>query len=261
METLIASMDWAGVDRAVLLQGSFYGEENDYVAAACAAHPDRLSGMAFVDPWAPDARAAFERQAARTGPGAFRGLKLECTEPTGLLGLHPGARLDDAALAWLWKKLEDMGWVLVLDLGLPGSPSYQTDAVRGIATARPGLRVVIAHLGQPGPRVDSHPGKADLWREQLSLGRLPNVWFDMAALPAFHADEGYPWPGAASDLRRAVDLVGPRRILWGTDAPGVLVHGTYPQLRLWAEVALASLAQGERAAIFGENAREVFALS
>jgi len=261
VETLIANMDWAGVDRAVLLQGSFYGEENDYIADACAAHPGRLCGMAFVDPWAPGARAAFDAQAAR---GVFRGLKLECTESTGLLGLHPGARLDDAALSWLWKELEAMRWVLVLDLGSPGSASYQTGAVRGIATACPGLRIVIAHLGQPGPgretTVETEPARRELWTEQISLGRLPNVWFDMAALPAYRAGDLYPWPGAASHLRRAVDLVGARRILWGTDAPGLLTVGTYPQLRRWAEDALGALSAQERRAVFGENAREVFSL-
>ncbi len=257
-ETLIANMDWAGVDCAVLLQGCFYGEENDYVAAACGAYPERLCGVAFLDPWAPGARAAFERSAVR---GVFSGLKLECSEPTGLLGLHPGARLDDAALSWLWKKLESLGWVLVLDLGRPGSASYQTDAVRCIAAARPGLRMVIAHLGQPGPWLDSDPAKTDLWNGQISLGTLPNVWFDSAALPAYRGPEGCPWPGAAADLRRAVDLLGPHRILWGTDAPGLLAQGTYPQLRRWAEEALGGLTAQERAAVFGGNAREVFSIA
>src|SRR5829696_2370032 len=54
-EVLIAQMDWAGVDRAVLLQGSFHGEANDYVAAAVARYPGRFIGATFVDPRAPDA--------------------------------------------------------------------------------------------------------------------------------------------------------------------------------------------------------------
>ena len=36
-EMLIANMDWAGVDKAVLLQGPFYGECNSYVLEALNA--------------------------------------------------------------------------------------------------------------------------------------------------------------------------------------------------------------------------------
>ncbi len=257
-ESLLAVMDEAGVDRAVLLQGPFYGDQNDYVAEVCRRHADRLCGLAFLDPWAPGARSRFEDLAARE---AFRGLKLECSVPTGLLRTHPGARLDDAALSWLWPALEELAWVLVLDLGRPGTPSYQTEAVRGIARARPRLRIVIAHLGQPGPWLDAEPGNADLWGRQLELAALPNVWFDTAALPAYRPEESWPWPGAASDLRRGLAAVGPRRLLWGTDAPGLLSRGSYPRLRAWVEEATAGLAAQERGALFGGNAREVFSLS
>jgi predicted TIM-barrel fold metal-dependent hydrolase len=257
VETLIAHMDWAGVDRAVVLQGCFYGEENAYVSEACKAHPERISGVAFLDPWDANARAEFDTWASKR---VFCGLKLECTESTGLLGLHPGARLDETALSWLWHDLDALGWTLVVDLGRPGSASYQTDAVRGIATSHPTLRVVVAHLGQPGPWLDGDPQGAKLWRNQVLLARLSNVWLDASALPAYRADEGYPWPGAAGDLQHAIDLVGPEKILWGTDVPGLLTQGTYPQLRWWAEDALASLTAHERALVLGESAREVFSL-
>src|SRR5688500_6316476 len=90
-EVLLENMDWAGVDKAVLLQGSFYGEANDYVAQAVKRWPDRFIGAAYVDPWTPDAATQFERVIPS---GGFRAVKLECSEATGLCGLHPEARLD-----------------------------------------------------------------------------------------------------------------------------------------------------------------------
>ena len=60
-EALLANMDWAGVQRAVLLQGSFYGERNREVTDACARYPDRFVGAAFWDPWKDGARDEFER--------------------------------------------------------------------------------------------------------------------------------------------------------------------------------------------------------
>ncbi len=50
-EMMVANMDWAGVERAVLLQGSFYGECNDYARKVADRHPARLLALAYVGPW------------------------------------------------------------------------------------------------------------------------------------------------------------------------------------------------------------------
>lgn len=49
-EMLLSHMRWAGVDKAVLLQGPFYGECNQYVRDAVEAYPDCLIGLAYLDP-------------------------------------------------------------------------------------------------------------------------------------------------------------------------------------------------------------------
>jgi len=252
---LLASLDEAGVDRAVLLQGPYYGEENAYVAEACRASPRFLAGMAFLDPWQEGAREAFD---GVERIGAFRGIKLECSEPTGLLGLHPGRRLDEPGLGWLWRGLERSRRVLTLDLGRPGTSSYQTDAVRAIAAAHPGLCVVVCHLGQPAAGVFADHTLCRAWEEQMSLARLPNVWFDTAALPAYCPGEVFPWPSAVEALRRGLDLAGPGRLLWGTDIPGLLVHGSYPQLLDHVRDALAFLPATDLEAVLGGNALEVY---
>lgn len=237
VEILIAHLDWAGIDRAMLLQGPFYGTPNTYQADALRAYPDRLWGAMFFDPWAE--APALLRKLIRTG--IYRALKLECTEPTGLCGLHPGADLSDPALAWIWRLLATNGLTLTLDLGAPGSTSYQTSAVAHIARAYPDLRILIAHLGQPNPAcLQAGPERA-LWLEQLELGLLPNVWFDCAALPAYFPAEQYPFPSAVACMRHAFSVLGPARILWGTDQPGLLRHLTLPQMVQQARLYTADL--------------------
>ena len=49
-EQVLANLDWAGVERAVLLQGPFYGECNPYVLDALEKYSDRLVGAAYFDP-------------------------------------------------------------------------------------------------------------------------------------------------------------------------------------------------------------------
>ena len=251
VDRLLAAMDGAGVERAVLLQGPYYGDCNDYLSFVSREHPDRLVCMAYLDPWS-------EPRPEALPAGAFRGVKLECSVPTGLLGMHPDARLDDPALEWLWAALDRARLVLTLDLGGPGTASYQTEAVRGIAVAHPGLTIVIAHLGQPSPAALRDSGLRGQWEAQLSLGLLPNVWFDTAALPSYYRREPYPWPGAADVLKRASERIGAGKLLWGTDIPGLLQYGEYARLREHVERALAALPGPQRERVFGGNARRIY---
>ncbi|MCC7447908.1 MAG: amidohydrolase [Anaerolineae bacterium] len=254
-EMLIAQMDWAGVQRAVLLQGPFYGECNDYARAAIQRYPDRLVGMAYLDPWSPDPQQFFENTFAEP---CFKGVKLECSEAAGLCGLHPDARLDSPELGWLWDTLEQRGLLLTLDLGAVGSRSYQTQAVRAIAETHPNLKIVIAHLAQPTPAVEADPQRWQQWQDQIDLGCLPNVWFDTAALPAYLPDEDYSYPTAGRYIRIAIERIGPQKVIWGTDQPGLLGQATYPQLVKMARLHTQFLAPREQALVLADNAILVY---
>ena len=269
-EILLANLDWAGVDRAVLLQGPFYGECNRYVLESLQEYPDRLAGAAYFDPWMEDALGDSRRELVsvlappETGPSrlqwgaAFRAVKLECSVPTGLCGIHPQARLDAPDVAWLWHELEQRGLVLTLDLGGVGSRSYQTEAVRAIAEGHPQLKIVIAHLGQPTPAAEADPGLWRRWQAQVDLGLLPNVWFDSASLIGYVHEEGYPFPSAARYLRLAVERIGAHKVLWGSDQPGTLVHATYRQYAALAKLHTQFLSPQEQALVLAENALHVY---
>ncbi len=191
---------------------------------------------------------------------AFKGVKLECSVATGLLGFHPEARLDTPDIAWLWAEIEAHGMVLVLDLGKPGSRSYQTQAVRAIAEDHPGMKIVIAHLGQPGPEFEAAPELWSQWQEQIELGRLPNVWFDCAALPAYLPDEDFPFPSAGRYLHLAIEQIGAAKIMWGTDQPGLLSHANLPHLVKIIRQQTGFLPSQDQALVLGGNAALVFNL-
>lgn len=255
-ETLIAHMDWAGVDKAVVLQGGFYGDKNAYVAEAVARWPDRLVGAAYLDPCAPDPDAAFRRCVDEYG---FRIIKLELSVATGLVGLYPDLRIDGDELSWIWDEAERLDLVCVLDLGAVGAASYQTEALRSVLDRHPGLRVVIAHLAQP-PVSSANDDAVDAqWQEQVMLARRPRVWFDLSSLPAYAATfEDFPFPTASRYIERAMAMVGADKLLWGTDVPGVLPIATYPQLLSFVARHCAFLSDLERQKILGGNAEAVY---
>ncbi|MBD16526.1 MAG: hypothetical protein CMJ72_15440 [Planctomycetaceae bacterium] len=253
-EFLLSNMDWAGVDKAVLLQGSFYGERNEEVLAACQKYPQRFKGAAFFDPWMTSARAEFDRL---FGTPLFPILKLELSDTTGLHGLHPGFQLDDPELDWLWAELERREINLTMDLGPVGGPSYQSAAVEKIAARHPNLSIVLCHLGFPTRSMDADPALTAAWVEQIKLGELSNIWFDLSALP-HRAEENYPYPKISEWIRRAVEIVGTEKLMWGTDVPGVTSAGTYPQLLTSYQELLDDFSDSERGRIFGGTAAQVY---
>lgn len=254
-EMLLGQMEWAGVDRAILLQGPFYGECNDYVVKAVRQHPDRLSAAAYLDPFTDDCRTMFESIVQEE---SFCAVKMECSEAAGYCGIYPDASLADPGLTWIWSELQARQLPLVFDLGAIASRSYQTDAIRTIAETFPDLKIVIAHMAQPNPTAEADSALWKLWEEQIALGQLPNIWFDIASLPAYVAAEGFPYPTATRYIRMVIERLGPKKILWGTDIPGTLQIATYLQYVQHARLTVEWLPESDRQLVLHKNAAQVY---
>ena len=255
-EALLAQMDWAGVDRAVLLQGPFYGEANAYVAAAVARFPDRFVGAFAPDPLANNARQQFKQCVEEFG---LRIIKLELSEPTGLTGLYPDLRIDAPGFEWIYETAQREGLVITVDLGKIGSRAYQTEAVATIAARYPELTIVIAHLAQPPIGESQNTELNEKWKQQILLGGLPNIFFDLSALPAYSRDyDEYPYQLARDYIRRAAELIGAEKIMWGADVPGLLTSGSYRQLLNYVRLHCDFLSEEEMAGVLGLNALRVY---
>lgn len=255
VEMMIAQMNGAGVDRAVLMQGPFYGECNDYVLESVRKYPRRLTAMAYLDPWEKEAKHSFSRVIET---GGFSGIKLECSSATGLMAKYKRMQLASYELQWLWTELERRRLTLALDLGKPDAWSYQTAAVRQIANRHPELKIVIAHLGQPSPQLAAQHDTKERWIEQIELGLLPNVWFDTAALPAYYLEDQFPFPSVADVIKEVINRIGADKVMWGTDIPGLLTTASYPQLVDMAKLHFSFLHPEDSAKMFYKNAIEVY---
>jgi predicted TIM-barrel fold metal-dependent hydrolase len=208
-----------------------------------------------LDPWLSQSRSSFEEICTYR---EFVGVKLEFSEATGLCGIHPGSQLADHRIEWLWEGLQIHNMVLVVDLGAVGSTSYQTSGLRQIAINFPELTIVIAHLAQPSPAVITDKDARKLWREQIELGLLPNIYFDTASVPAYVAEEGYPFSTAGQYIREAISHIGAGKVMWGTDVPALLSFATYGQLLRAAREHLSSLEDSVHLQVLGDTALKVF---
>ena len=141
-------------------------------------------------------------------------------------------------------------------------PFWSPDGSRIFYSMRSALWSTALAGGEPRKELDA-AGDAGLSPgSRTPLDRLPRGSELKAALQAL--DEQAATLARAVEINRGrdaeLDLLGPRRILWGSDVPGLLGQGTYPQLLRWAEAALGGLTDQERASVLGGNAREVFSI-
>lgn len=221
-EDLIREMDENGVERAVLLQGNYYGFQNLATWDAMQRYPDRLTGAAMYDPYA----AGMKRVRAHLFEElSFKAVKFELSIGSGLTGLHPALRLNDEVMTEAIDYAAGLGQVIILDIGKFSSPSWQVDAARRLVIAHPEACFVFCHLLAPNGREENE----DQWQKALECLALPNVWMDISSLTHNIRPDPKPYRKTAAYLEKAAGILGADKLLFGTDYPSVLKEYSYEE--------------------------------
>jgi predicted TIM-barrel fold metal-dependent hydrolase len=248
---LIPLLDKHGVEKAVLLQGSMYGFQNDYTWEAARQYPGRLIPSATVDPFCTGAEALLDRY---LGERKIRVVKFELSSGGGLMGYHRVFPLDGPPIAALYPAIRKAGAALVLDIGSPGMGSFQIEAVAAAAKRYPDMRIIVCHLLAP------RPGDEEIFTAAIKTLSLPNLWFDLAALPWNAAGPGaYPYPAALRFIGLAKKILGAGRLIWGSDIPITLTRETYGRQMSYLEES-GVFSDPELEQVFGTNAGTAYAL-
>ena len=220
VETLVKFLQEKGVEKAVLLQGSFYGFHNEYVTEAMNRYPEMFLGAGTFDPFAKYADQIYERLTHELG---FSVMKFETSTGGGLMSYHDTYDLYEV-FAPIVEKIEKNNQVLVLDIGSPGMTSFQPEAVAKLAAEYPKVNIIICHLLAPGL------GDETALKDALHCLKAENIWFDLAAVPFNVKPESYPYPTGQKFIALAKEIVGAEKLIWGTDVPSVLIHDSYKEL-------------------------------
>lgn len=198
-DDLLAEMDAAGVDRAVLVPPSWEGERNDLAIAAARAHPGRYAAMGRLDPDAPGAREQLQTWRAQ----GMLGLRFSLHRPFSRPILTEG-RMD-----WVWAECER--------LGLPIFVLVSHDIVHlidQVAERHPGLKLVMDHCALNSSLRDEEAFRD--FDKLLAIARRPNVAAKVSCFPGYTTDE-YPYRFTHPYIQQVVERFGPRRTFWGTD--------------------------------------------
>jgi hypothetical protein len=209
----VGELDAHGVPRTVLIAS--VPSDWPSVAAAVRAFPERFVGYAMANPHAANGTAALEKA---LDEGGLRGVCLFPAMHHFHVHDHPARQIIEAARKRRALVFCHFGLLQVPirdRLGVPndfdGTFAVPTDLHR-VAADYPEVTFQVPHFG------------GGYFRETLLLGaQRPNVVVDSSSSNAWVKLAPYPLDLDAV-VRKALDVFGPERILWGSDS-SVLPRG------------------------------------
>lgn len=248
-ERALAVMEENEVERAVLMQGSMYGFQNQYYVELLTRYPDRFAPACTVDPYMSGYLDTLEYFLDTFG---FRVVKFEVSEGGGLMGCHEPFSIISDRMREIFRRVDERGLTVALDVGDLTMASHQPFNLRRIAEEYPNLKLVVCHLLAP------MEGKTRELELSLKLLDMPNIWFDLAALPKIVCQKNrYPFEEAKRIIRIAADVLGHERLMWGSDAPYAATRDSYAQLADYLEEGTL-FTQEELSDIYYNTAKQVY---
>lgn len=154
---------------------------------------------------------------------------------------------DDAAL------VSSIEALIEYDLSFDACMSMcRIPLIESLAKRFPRLRIAVDHGAMSAIRLGEAGWRS--WADGVArLARMPQLHCKLSGL-LNDAEPGWD----AQTLRPYVDhllaVFGPERLMWGSDWPRLNVSGDYIQWHSVAKNLLATLTEGERSAVFAENA-------
>jgi L-fuconolactonase len=239
-EMLLALMKQYGVARTVIVQVSHYRWDHAYLLSALRRYPRSFVGVARVnpeDPGAPDQLARLVRESR-----LLRGLRLNAQPGP------PGDFIRGPLMPPLWQRCRELGLVMA-----PQTKASRLPDLVPLLEKFPDVTVAIDHFA------DTPVGEPPLLENLLALARYPKV-FVKVTHPWWISQQPYPYPDALEQVKRVYDRFGPRRMMWGSDWPGVEQKCGYGKALALARDEMKFLGAEDRRWVLGKTAQLVWRL-
>ncbi len=207
-EECLQHMDKSGVDRVMIVPGSWEGDRIDYALKACEAHPDRFAVMARI-PQNKPAEAMAMLKDWQSIP-YVKGTRITFHRPIDRNWMI------DGTMDWYWPFAEKYNINTMIH-----APIWKRETGE-VAKKHPGLRLIIDHMGIFTRMMDD---AIEYWVEEtIELADNPNIYVKVSAIPSY-SSQPYPFENVNKYVRMVVDAFGAKRCFWGTDLTRQLNHG------------------------------------
>ena len=237
-ESLVAEMDYAGVDMALLHRTPYLGIGNDFIAECVRRFPERLQGLAHVEEWLvqPEPDASIQKLQTAIVEKGLSGLQFL---PDHLPLYGQTEEWDGPGFRPFWDAVAGLDIPLFIT---PGFSSLALDGGTALETYLAGLRVIRRWMERyPDVKVVlTHGLSWRMFREGDTVS-VPDEVFEAAPIdnPNFHVQLlfaiflGGVWDYPMLQIRPTLEMmarrIGADRLMWGTDIPMVMRHYTYRQ--------------------------------
>jgi hypothetical protein len=233
VDELLRRMDRSGVERALAwLQPAYFRDVeggNRYIYECAHRYPERIIGFGWVDP-----HFGLEKSLDEVK---------RCTEEYGFVGVKlNGAQnefpIDDEQVCLpLIEAIVETGKLLAFHIGADSFENTHPFRLAKIARRYPQATILAVHMG--GAAVP------DLSRAMLEFAQeCPNIYLVGSAV-------------SAPAVLRAIQHLGPERVLFGSDTPFQLMHVEVARYRALLEDLPSEAAD----LVLGENARRLFRIA
>lgn len=223
VEGLIANMDYAQVNGAVVTQEYIDGNQDAYLKLAKEKYPDRIKICSLYE----------ENDDFQTE--GFAGIKI-CA-----------GRLQEPLenTIKVFKKAEQTGKFVSIDLA---DGNTQVPVMEEIIQECPNVKIAIGHFGMV-----TRAG----WEDQIKLARHKNVYIESGGITWLFHDEFYPYPSAVEAILIAGELCGMEKLMWGSDYPRTMTAITYRMARDFVTKS-SRLSETEKRMFLGETAEKFY---
>ena len=210
-DEVLAMMDAAGVDAAVINPPSWDPGSHEMARKAVRDHPGRFAIMdhAHLD-----------------DPGQIESLKTWTPGPE-LVGLRCFFRENEEKRRFAAGDFDPF-FRAAAEAGMPVAmlAPDSLETIDRLAAKYPDLRLTVDHLGGWGG-FETRKDHAAMTRmpEVLKLARHPNVTVKATGAPGY-SGEDYPYPVMLDNCRMIFESFGPERMFWGTDISKMPVSWT-----------------------------------
>ena len=230
-DRLVAEMDYAGVERALLHRTPYLGIGNDFIADCVKRFPERLMGLAHVEEWLisvdPDTSVQKVEKAIQQ-----QGL-------SALQFLSPQLNLYGQREAWdgenfrpFWDRVSELEIPVFFSLKGRVDPRVESyieelKTLRRWVNRYPDVTVVLTH-GLEWPHFIKKD-KIVLPEEVWVPFENPNLHLQLLFPISLGTVWDYPMTEVQPTIVECVERLGADRLMWGTDMPMIMRYWSYRQ--------------------------------
>lgn len=230
VDNLVAEMDYAGVDMALLHRTPYMSKSNEFIADCIQQYPDRIQGLAYVEEWliGSQTEACIRKLERAVNDLGLHGYQF-MPHHMQLYGIEP--RWDGPEFTPFWDAASSLDIPIFFTLSAEGYDQYLAD---------------LRKLGEWMERypnvtvVQTHGFNWRMFSNDDAL-HVPEAVFDAAPIehPNYHVQLlfavflqrrwDYPMPQILQTMEKMHQRIGADKMIFGTDIPVSLLWWTYRQ--------------------------------